>query len=73
MWCSKMERNEKRLLLVLLDEMNLARIEYYFSEFLSKLEMRRNVNIKDPADYRMVSTELYAGNKGDEKRKIKPT
>jgi len=28
------------LLLVLLDEMNLARVEYYFSEFLSRLEGR---------------------------------
>ena len=26
--------------LVLLDEMNLARVEYYFSEFLSRLEAR---------------------------------
>jgi len=32
-----------RMLLVLLDEMNLARVEYYFSEFLSKLEARRAV------------------------------
>lgn len=38
---------EDRMLLVLLDEMNLARTEYYFSEFLSKLELRRLV--KDPA------------------------
>lgn len=30
-----------RLLLVLLDEMNLARVELYFSELLSKLELRR--------------------------------
>ena len=29
-----------RMLLILLDEMNLARTEYYFSEFLSRLEMR---------------------------------
>ncbi|MCB9957913.1 MAG: hypothetical protein H6843_04775 [Rhodospirillaceae bacterium] len=29
-----------RMLMVLLDEMNLARIEYYFSEFLSRLEGR---------------------------------
>jgi len=29
-----------RLLIVLLDEMNLARVEYYFSEFLSQLEGR---------------------------------
>ena len=61
-----------QVLLVLLDEMNLARIEYYFSEFLSKLEMRRNVNIDNSlADYRMVSTEIYAGNQGDEERGIK--
>ena len=38
----------KRVLLVLLDEMNLARTEYYFSEFLSKLELRRMV--KNPED-----------------------
>ena len=34
--------------LVLLDEMNLARVEYYFSELLSKLEIRNR--IKDPTD-----------------------
>ena len=34
----------ERMLLVLLDEMNLARTEYYFSEFLSKLELRRMVD-----------------------------
>ncbi len=54
-----------QILLVLLDEMNLARIEYYFSEFLSKLEMRRNVDIKHEPDYRMVSTEIYAGGRED--------
>ena len=31
---------ENRMLIILLDEMNLARTEYYFSEFLSRLEMR---------------------------------
>lgn len=30
------------MLMVLLDEMNLARIEYYFSDFLSKLETRNS-------------------------------
>ncbi len=34
--------SQDRIVLVLLDEMNLARVEYYFSEFLSKLETRRN-------------------------------
>ncbi|WP_330203947.1 AAA family ATPase [Cyanobacterium sp. DS4] len=33
---------KNRMVLVLLDEMNLARVEYYFSDFLSKLESRRN-------------------------------
>jgi predicted nucleic acid-binding Zn-ribbon protein len=33
-----------RIVMVLLDEMNLARVEYYFSDFLSKLESRRNGN-----------------------------
>lgn len=31
-----------RMVMVLLDEMNLAKVEYYFSDFLSKLETRRN-------------------------------
>lgn len=35
------------MILVLLDEMNLARVEYYFSEFLSRLEFRRDIS--DPA------------------------
>lgn len=35
--------------LVLLDEMNLARVEYYFSEFLSRLESRpRQSDVADP-------------------------
>ena len=33
---------DDRLVIVLLDEMNLARVEYYFSDFLSKLETRRS-------------------------------
>lgn len=40
--------SKDRMLMVLMDEMNLARTEYYFSEFLSKLELRRDV--KDPSD-----------------------
>jgi len=56
---------QDQILLVLLDEMNLARIEYYFSEFLSKLEMRRNVDLNHKPDFQMVSTEIYAGGKED--------
>jgi len=39
-WPKEAEPFEDRMLLVLLDEMNLARVEYYFSEFLSRLEGR---------------------------------
>lgn len=39
---------EDQLLLVLLDEMNLARIEYYFSELLSRLELRRSIDVSRP-------------------------
>ena len=38
--------------IVLLDEMNLARVEYYFSEMLSKLEARRAVSRRDNAETR---------------------
>jgi len=52
-------KRHERMLLVLLDEMNLARIEYYFSEFLSKLEIRRIVrdhrqpNQRAPAEFEL--------------------
>lgn len=43
---------QDRIVIVLLDEMNLARVEYYFSDFLSKLESRR---------YSEASLELEVG------------
>lgn len=39
-WEKLADEYKDRMLLVLLDEMNLARVEYYFSEFLSRLEGR---------------------------------
>jgi hypothetical protein len=39
-----------QMLIVLMDEMNLARVEYYFSEFLSKLETRRTVKPDKDSD-----------------------
>lgn len=42
-----------RMLLVLMDEMNLARTEYYFSEFLSKLELRRDITNSKIAENRI--------------------
>lgn len=43
---SKGNRLNDQMLLVLLDEMNLARVEYYFSEFLSRLETRSGLSAK---------------------------
>jgi predicted nucleic acid-binding Zn-ribbon protein len=51
----------KGMLLVLLDEMNLARVEYYFSEFLSKLETRRGVNVDKPTDRAKAEIALDMG------------
>lgn len=39
-WPDEAERFTDRLAVILLDEMNLARTEYYFAELLSRLEMR---------------------------------
>ena len=50
-----------QMLLVLLDEMNLARVEYYFSEFLSKLEVRRDINHRDPEKRQKVEIPLDVG------------
>lgn len=33
-------KDDSPMMMAILDEMNLARVEYYFSEFLSKLELR---------------------------------
>jgi hypothetical protein len=57
-----------RMMVVLLDEMNLARVEYYFSEFLSRLEVRRGINKHDPNE-RRESTGTNAGDEGDSSAK----
>lgn len=61
------ERDD-RMLLVLLDEMNLARVEYYFSEFLSKLETRRSIlndeenpRSRDPVEIALDTGSLREG------------
>ncbi len=53
-----------RMLLVLLDEMNLARVEYYFSEFLSRLELRRGIAEKSEVDRRDSELVLDLGSMG---------
>jgi hypothetical protein len=50
-----------QMLLVLLDEMNLARVEYYFSEFLSRLDTRRGVNLQDAQSRRKAEIGLEVG------------
>ncbi len=55
------------MLMAMLDEMNLARIEYYFSEFLSKLELRRGGRLDDTEHRRRVAMEIFAGANGFEK------
>lgn len=42
--CTADKKYNEYMSLVLLDEMNLSHVEYYFAEFLSKLEARRGVS-----------------------------
>ncbi len=55
------QSRKEQMLLLLLDEMNLARIEYYFSDFLSRLEQRRGRNVEDEQRRREVSLLVDAG------------
>lgn len=62
--------NERNLPMniVLLDEMNLARVEYYFSDLLSKLEFRRMVADKSKKEERGIAEiEVECGVIGNEK------
>lgn len=45
--CTEDERYQDYMSIVLLDEMNLAYVEHYFAEFLSKLETRRGMAKKE--------------------------
>lgn len=50
---------EDRMLMILLDEMNLARVEYYFSDFLSRLESRpAAIEVTDRARRKDAEIEL---------------
>ncbi len=49
------------LTVVLLDEMNLARVEYYFAELLSRLEARRSIDVSRPATRARASVHLDIG------------
>lgn len=62
---------EDRMLLVLLDEMNLARVEYYFSDFLSRLETRRDVKESNPFDRAKAEISLEMGSLREDERPIR--
>ena len=52
-----------RMLMILLDEMNLARVEYYFSDFLSRLESRpRPSDVGDANERKDAEIELEIPN-----------
>ena len=56
--CTESSDYSEYMSIVLLDEMNLAHVEYYFAEFLSKLETRRS---QGACDLPSVSVKLGAG------------
>lgn len=60
------------VLLVLLDEMNLARVEYYFSELLSRLEMRNATNLDEEDRRHLAEIEIDIGPlpKGEKPRRL---
>lgn len=51
---AKKGENKDKLYLICLDEMNLSHVEYYFAEFLSKLEVN-----EDEPSIELYSTEIY--------------
>ena len=64
-WAQRNNRSEE-MLLVLMDEMNLARVEYYFSDFLSKLETRRGIDRRDPRAREKAEVLLEVGPRSDD-------
>lgn len=63
---------DNRVLMVLLDEMNLARIEYYFSEFLSRLENRPGPGKETDANTRASRIEVDVPASGGKSVSIYP-
>lgn len=49
--CTDKDKYENNMAIVLLDEMNLAHVEHYFADFLSKLETRRSLEGNVPEIY----------------------
>ena len=57
------DAEQDRMMMILLDEMNLARVEYYFSDFLSRLESRpRPSDVGDANERKDAEIELEIPN-----------
>jgi hypothetical protein len=57
------DADQDRMMMILLDEMNLARVEYYFSDFLSRLESRpRPSDVSDANERKDAEIELEIPN-----------
>lgn len=57
------DADQDRMMMILLDEMNLARVEYYFSDFLSRLESRpRPSDVGDANERKDAEIELEIPN-----------
>jgi hypothetical protein len=57
------DAEQDRMMMILLDEMNLARVEYYFSDFLSRLESRpRPRDVGDANERKDAEIELEIPN-----------
>ena len=64
---------EDRMMMIMLDEMNLARVEYYFSDFLSRLESRPRRELVDDRDKRKdAEIELEIPDSNDETVRLFP-
>ncbi len=59
----KAKLNPERITFIVLDEMNLSRIEYYFSDFLSLMENeahKREIKLLNVGLYRKIDGNLYS-------------
>lgn len=66
--CLWKQEGDLPMSIVLLDEMNLARVEYYFSDLLSKLEFRRMISdFQKPEERGSAEIEIECGVVGKEK------
>ena len=77
LWSLDIENNpeaiQDRMLLIMLDEMNLARVEYYFSDFLSRLENRpHRLNIDDKSKRKDSELEIEIPKNENENTRIFP-